>query len=254
MSQQTIKIPGRISMVTYNLWNTECWSQREPALRKFLTTFNPDILCIQEIRNETIACIADSLPQHQYVKDEQAGWTCESNIFWNSNYFEKIQHGLEELDMPETHRGLFWVRLRLIGSDKSLLVATAHFTWQGHQDEVETGFTQRNQQIRQTIQYLKDIASDDEAVFFMGDLNDPVLPRRLFPEAGYESCFKELNLLSPPTFPALPTTDDIGENQTIDWIFSNAKATALSASVPQLYYQHMAPSDHWPVQAIYQLD
>jgi len=88
----------------------------------------------------------------------------------------------------------------------------------------------------------------------MGDLNDPVLHMILFPEAGYQSCFKELNLLCPPTFPALPTTDDIGENQVIDWIFSNGKATAISASVPQLYYEHMSPSDHWPVQAFYRLD
>ena len=87
---------------------------------------------------------------------------------------------------------------------------------------------------RQMIAYLEIIAGKDVAVFFMGDLNDPVLPRILFPEAGYQSCFKQLNLLCPPTFHALPTTDDIGENQVLDWIFSNGKATAISASVPQL--------------------
>ena len=156
--------------------------------------------------------------------------------------------------MPEIHRGLFWVRLKLKGSTTTLLIATAHFTWQGHPDEVDTGFTQRNKQTRQTIAYLEKVAEKDEPVFFMGDLNDPVLPRILFPEAGYQSCFKELNLLCPPTFPALPTTDDIGENQVIDWIFCKGKATAISASVPQLYYKHMTPSDHWPVHAIYQLD
>ncbi|MEE8224978.1 MAG: hypothetical protein V3R42_04590, partial [candidate division NC10 bacterium] len=63
----------------------------------------------------------------------------------------------------------------------------------------------------------------------------------------------DLNLLCPPTYPALPTTNVISENQAIDWIFSNGKAKTISASVPQFYFNGIGPSDHWPVHAIYQL-
>ncbi len=62
-------IPNRVSIASYNLWNTECWPQREPALRKFLTSFYPDILCLQEIRPETIDCIRDTISNHCHVED-----------------------------------------------------------------------------------------------------------------------------------------------------------------------------------------
>jgi hypothetical protein len=94
-------IPTRISMVTYNLWNTQRWPEREPALRKFLAVFKPDILCLQELRSETLQCISESLATHTHVKDELPGWTNESNIFWNRDYFTEVAHGLETLDMPE---------------------------------------------------------------------------------------------------------------------------------------------------------
>lgn len=246
-------IPNRISMVSYNLWNVQRWPDREPALRKFLTAFMPDILCLQEVRNETIQCIGESLDSHERVYDKLPGWTCESNIFWNRHYFVEVAHGLEELEMPEQDRGLFWVRLALRGCDKTIFIATTHFTWQGNPEENETGLTPRNRQARQTIDHLQKLANSDEPAFLMGDLNDPVIPHVFFPKAGYQSCFKDLNLLCPPTFPALPTANDIKENQTIDWIFSNGKAKTISAFVPQFYFNGFAPSDHWPVHAIYQL-
>jgi endonuclease/exonuclease/phosphatase family metal-dependent hydrolase len=246
-------IPNRISMVTYNLWNTQRWLAREPALREYLSVFKPDILCLQEIRNETLQCICESLDTHAYIKDALPGWTRESNIFWNKDYFTELAHGLEELEMPEQDRGLFWVRLKLKGQAKTIFIATAHFTWQGHHEETETGLTARNRQARQTLAYLRKLVNRDEAAFFMGDLNDPVIPHLFFPEAGYESCFKDLNLLCPSTYPALPTTSDIRENQTIDWVFSNGKAKTIAAFVPQFYFDGIAPSDHWPIHAIYQL-
>ena len=247
-------IPNRISVVSYNLWNLKRWPERQPALREFLASFRPDILCLQELRDETLRCISGILEEHEYINDEAPGWTCESNIFWNKHYFSELDHGLEQLDMPEQDRGLFWVRLRRKGHNKTIFVATAHFTWQGNQEETDTGTTPRNRQARQTIDHLHKLVNDHEPAFFMGDLNDPVIPHLFFTRAGYQSCFKDLNLLCPPTYPALPTTNDINENQVIDWIFSNGKAATISASVPQFYFNGLAPSDHWPVHAIYQLE
>lgn len=246
-------LPNRISVVSYNLWNVERWPDREQALRNYLLTFRPDILCLQELRDETRQSVAQSLTSHECVQDALPGWACESNIFWNKHYFKEIAHGLEKLDMPERHRGLFWVRLNVLGSERTMLIATAHYTWQGHPAELETGLTPRNRQVRDTISFLKKNVFEDEPAFLMGDLNDPVIPGRLFAQAGYHSCFRELNLICPPTYPALPTTDDVGENQAIDWIFCNGRAKAISAFVPQYYFKGIGPSDHWPVHAIYEL-
>jgi hypothetical protein len=41
--------------------------------------------------------------------------------------------------------------------------------------------------------------------------------------------------------------------EAIDLIVANKHARAIAASVPQCYAGDLAPSDHWPVQAIYQL-
>ncbi len=54
--------------------------------------------------------------------------------------------------------------------------------------------------------------------FFMGDMNDAYHPQRILGRAGFTSCFAALGMQSPPT-----------------------------------YAEGLAPSDHWPVQAIYQL-
>lgn len=247
-------LPKRISMISYNIWNTVLWPERKSALDGFLKTFSPDILCLQEAREETIRSISECLPTHDHIEDDLPGWTIESNIFWNKNYFSKVEHGFEKLDMPEKERGFFWVRLKLNGSEKTIFVSTAHFTYQSHPKENETGMSPRNKQTRQTIIHLKKLSGKDEPTFFMGDLNDPVIPSTLFPDAGYHSCFQDLNLLCPPTHPAIPTAKFIRANQTIDWIFSNRKAKTISATVPQFYLEGYAPSDHWPVHAIYELN
>lgn len=107
--------PLRLSIVTYNLWNTQRWPQRAEALNKFLDLFTPDILCIQELREETQSFIDKIMPMHQRVDDEFPSWNCEGNIYWNSNLLEELEHGAEDIGMLEKHRRLFWVRLKLMG-------------------------------------------------------------------------------------------------------------------------------------------
>jgi len=69
--------PTRISLVTYNLWNTKRWPLRAPALEQFARLFQPDVFCIQELRAETQAFLDEALPGHTRVQDDFAGWTCE---------------------------------------------------------------------------------------------------------------------------------------------------------------------------------
>ena len=80
---------------------------------------------------------------------------------------------------------------------------------------------------------------------------------RLLQEAGYVSCFAALGVQPPPTYHCYPTADiQPGErvvSQCIDWLVANQHARAVAAGVPNFYYKDAAPSDHWPVQAVYEI-
>lgn len=63
----------RLSIVPYNLWNTECWPQATEALNKSLDLFTPDILCIQELRKKIQSFIDKIMPMYQCVDDKFTG-------------------------------------------------------------------------------------------------------------------------------------------------------------------------------------
>lgn len=247
--------PTRLSLVTYNLWLTERWPARAPALEKFLTLFAPDVLCVQELQPATREFLDHVLNRHARIDDSFPGWTSESNIYWRKGLFTERDHGTEEVGHLEPDRRLFWVRLELSGS-RSILVATAHLTTARHRDEAQTGHSPRVRQLKRIAAELVRLSGDAPA-FFMGDMNDAWHPQRMLGEAGFVSCFAALGMQSPPTFQCYPTANiRPGEHtitEAIDLIVANRHARAIAASVPQVYCEDLAPSDHWPVQAVYQV-
>ncbi|MEE8292226.1 MAG: endonuclease/exonuclease/phosphatase family protein [Candidatus Tectomicrobia bacterium] len=249
--------PVRLSIVTYNLWNTMRWPLRQPAVRQFVDLFRPDVLCVQELRPETRACLDDAMSQHTRVHDQLPGWACESNIYWHRGLFAESEHGAEDIGSLEEHRRLFWVRLKIAEQNRTIFVSTAHFTSQRQATETDLGQSPRIEQSRRTIAALQRLVRDNEPAWFMGDLNDAVHPTRMLHEAGYSSCFAALGIQCPPTFPCYPTANvSAGArviNHTIDWLVANQHARAVAAQVPQCYHGDVAPSDHWPVLAVYEI-
>lgn len=250
--------PVRLSILTFNIWNNSRWAERKPSLLKFFQTYQPDIFCLQELTLESRSLIDQEMRTYSRVQDDFAGWEKESNIFWNSQLLEEVEHGIEDIGISSNEfRRLFWVRLNIKDQQKTIFVATAHYTYQGHPNEVATGLSPRGEQARRTVIALEHLVKQGEPAFFMGDLNDTVLPVLILHEAGYRSCFSRLGILPPPTWPSLPTANlkpgDEFTNQTIDWLVSNDHARPLAAEVPQFYYQGHSPSDHWPVLAIYEV-
>jgi endonuclease/exonuclease/phosphatase family metal-dependent hydrolase len=249
--------PIRVSFITLNLWNTFRWDVRRPALGEFLRIYEPDVLCVQELQPETRAFLDEILPGYGRVDDPFPGWTNEGNIYWNARYLEEIEHGAEGVDIQEPERRLFWARLKLKDAGTTLLACTAHFTFRGNSDEVLTGWSPRVRQTRLTIEALGRLAGLGEAVLLMGDLNDSSHPAYLLHEAGYTDCFTALNLQSPPTAPSVPTSRRLphepAPSQTLDWIVSNARARPVAAAVPHFFFGDIAPSDHWPVLAVYEI-
>lgn len=250
-------IPTRLSIVTYNIWLTERWPARAPALERFLSLFAPDILCVQELQRPTQEFLDRLLKGHARVRDSFPGWTNESNIYWSDAMFEEIEHGAAQVGHLEPERRLFWARLRVKSSKQSIFVSTAHLTSPKHADETETGVSPRVKQLKRIAEALGWLVREGEPAFFMGDMNDAYHPQRVLAKAGFTSCFAALGMQSPPTFHCYPTAGiEPGAptvTEAIDLIVANEHARALAASVPQCYAEGLAPSDHWPVQAIYQL-
>jgi exonuclease III len=250
-------IPTRLSFVTFNLWLTERWPARAPALRKFLALFTPDVLCVQELQRPTQRFLDQTLAEHDRIRDPFPGWNNEGNIYWSREIFHEVEHGAEDIGHAEAERRMFWVRLRFTVSTKSIFVATAHLTSPRHGDESETGISPRVPQLRRVAATLARLVSENEPAFFMGDMNDAWHPQHILQTAGFVSCFAALGMQSPPTFQCYPGANVDPNEQTIteaiDLIAANKHARAIAATVPHCYEGDVTPSDHWPVQAIYQL-
>ena len=250
--------PLRISIVTYNIWGDERWECRKEALRNFMSLFDPDLVCLQEFHPVSRELLDNALSGHRRVQDNYAGWAMQSNIYWRASMFSEIEHGAEDVGIThEADRRLYWVRLQVSAFDRSVLVSTAHLTHQRHPDECKTGYSPRVAQTQRIIAELKRLNRDREPLFFMGDLNDPVHPPNLLHDEGYVSCFAALGLQPPPTFKCYPTAGvkpgALAISECIDWIVGNSEVRAVSASVPQFFFNDAAPSDHWPVHAVYEL-
>jgi endonuclease/exonuclease/phosphatase family metal-dependent hydrolase len=269
----------RISVMTFNMWKVNShpgnWPQRRLPILECLTTFTPDILCAQELHPLFHDIIVEAMPSHAYVKDDFAGWQNESNIYWNSKLFDMIEYGTSDIGMMESLRRLFWVVLKIKTpeqmtgkqnqsehiSTQQILVATAHYTWEGHTDELTTNVNLRKQQAQRTTTTLHDLQSKFSdphlAILFMGDLNEDFHPRRILREAGFIDCFTALRLPCLPTHPQRPSAhgEDILCDSTLDWIMQNNYARPILANVLRnlLCTGGYSVSDHCPVMCIYEI-
>jgi endonuclease/exonuclease/phosphatase family metal-dependent hydrolase len=251
------------------------WPQRHLPILECLTTFTPDILCVQELHPLFHDIIIEAMPSHTYVKDDFAGWQNEGNIYWNSNLFDMVEYGISDIGMMEPLRRLFWVLLKIKTPEQTIkeknqaeniaprqvLVATAHYTWEGHAEEHKTDVNLRKQQSQRTATVLHDLQSkfrDPQlAVLFMGDLNENFHPRRILREAGFIDCFTALRLPCRPTHPQRPSQpqEDILCDSTLDWIMQNNYARPILANVLRnlMCTGGYSVSDHCPVMCIYEI-
>ena len=245
-------MPQRFVATTYNLWQLTRWPEREESLRSYLQLTRPDILCVQELREPTRDLIDQELPTHTRIDDPFEGWLVEGNIYWSTGLFDMRDYGAVEIGMLEEMRRLFWARLAVIGTDRTVVVSTAHYTYQGHPIERETGQSPRVEQANRTVAALHDIAGEDEPVLFMGDLNDSANAIRILRESGMVDSFTDCGSPLLPTHPARPTAD--GNPQVLDWQFHRGPIRAMNSHVGGFFAEDIAPSDHKPVVATYALD
>ncbi len=240
------------SVCTYNIWTDTRWPERRDALASFGRTVVPDILCLQEVQPDSLVTLDAALPRHKRVHDDFGGWSNEGNIYWRDDLFDCEQRGVADIGMLEPLRRLFWVRLRLRTAPyTSVLVSTAHYTWFGH---VEALASERNVRIghaRETVRVLDELRLPGEAQLFMGDLNDSTEPISVLQRGGFQDCFTALGQTTAFTHPAAPTAS--GSPSTLDWLMGRGEIRSVLAHVIDYYEGDLAPSDHKPVMAVYEL-
>ncbi len=251
-AEQYLSTPLRFTVCTYNIWTWTRWPERREALAHFARAQRPDVLCLQELQNESRELLDEVLGDtHDRVHDDFEGWTQEGNIYWNRRLFDLVNYGATDVGILESLRRLFWVRLRSLGTGKTLIVSTAHFTWSGHADLLISEKNARIPQARRSLFELDAMLESSEPQLFMGDFNDSNEPIRVLTAGGFTDCFSAIGRVQRATYPALPTAS--GPEQTIDWMMHRGLLRCLTAEVVDFYHSDLAPSDHKPVVATYEL-
>ncbi len=242
----------RFSVISLNLWNTEYLDKRLPALTSFLETYQADIFCFQEMRKELLDVFDKVLKDHKRINDSDPGWTCESNIYFNSTMFEEVRHGRIDLQMPEKYRGVFWVELKEKNGEKSFFASTVHLTWQGNADEMASGLSYRHREALDIANKFPEIYKD-KAVFITGDFNDPIHPGTILEkQTGFKDVFTTLHEPHPITFPNLAFTDEYNLCEAIDK-FMHIGFRPLMACSPHYYMPQSGLSDHYPLAVMLEL-
>ena len=284
------------SVATWNLWKTggvpTSWELRRDSVRRALATVSPDVLFVQELHPdiaETVleglgdrySCVHESVlatldggkaqSEEETIEGVPSGWFYEGNIFYNSQLFELVESGTQDIGQKERFRRLFWARLKPKNQNgRTILVSTAHFTWQGHAAEWESDINLRKAQARATATFLDTVQRNSEPCIFGGDLNESYWPKAVLNFNHFFDCFSALRLPLRPTHPARPSVahEENNADSVLDWLFARrGKADAsvqpilarvmsdlvgLSSNDPDEELQlGVQPSDHCMVMAVY---
>lgn len=238
---------------------------------------------MQELHPLIAECILEALPGHRCIVpkgdaavegDCEQGWRHEGNIFYRQRMFSLSAYGAVDIGQEEELRRLFYARLTCAGTNgHTILVSTAHFTWQGHAAERRSDINLRKAQARRTVAALDAVQLASEPCFFGGDLNEGYWPRIILHGANFVDPFSYLHLPCRPTHPTRPSVayEEKNTDATLDWLFcrqgtdASIEARSLLASVVQDMVGlssdnpddgqllSVQPSDHCPVLAVYRL-
>lgn len=236
-----------LSFCTYNLWNTERWSERRPVLLDFLRRHRPDILALQEVRqvhlDASVLCAG-----YRYIQDSFPGFQTEGNIVYNSERFILMEYGALDVGLSGLRR-LFWAQLR--EGEEDCLIATAHFTYQALLPEARTGQSPRLEQARRTAAALQELLQKfpGAPLLFGADLNDFLNPVHILREAGFEDVYSALG--RSPLFSWPVAGMDQGAPEVDDWIFFQGPVRPLLIDRAEFYKNGVSGSDHYPLLCVF---
>lgn len=248
---------------SHNLWGDHHAEGRADALRALYERRAPDLLATQETRAWSRDLLDAAMPGHDRVHDFFPGWESQSNLWWDRQLFSEAEHGAEDVGIHDAHARLFWVRLHVKATGRTILWTTAHLSYSGNAVEVETGVNQRTPQAHRVVEELERLALPDEPVFLASDTNAIATAIWVIGNAGYSDAFTALNRQAPPTHPVIPNpfaatvgtpkSPIASPQKTIDYIFFRGPVRSRSAEVVEFFDRGIAPSDHYPVAATFGL-
>jgi len=252
--------------MTFNVWGKHRWPSREAPLRSFFKRAQPDVFVLQEVTQDILAVVDSEIKDtHSRIRDDEfEGWYCEGNIYWNHSMFTLKSHGYEDVGITSSKfRRLFWVLLQVNGTQKEVLISTAHLTYQQHKDEVETGQNPRLRQTQRVLEFLqtKSGPNNSTPIIFAGDVNDPIHPSLIMTKGGFPDVMDLLGQQKSYTWPWGFTLDEDEPKQCLDFVFCNADDSfrPVGAYVHRFQYKNFkegewpVPSDHYPVQAVFEI-
>ena len=249
-------LPTRLSLMTCNLWRTERWPDRHPHSNGCSTGSTP-----------TCSASRSSTLLRRFLERALAGHTVSTTRYRAGPPRATSTGAARSSKRWTTERKTSATRSPIgacFGSAFAWAPYASRSSWPPpiHEPAVQRrackGHPPRVRQLNRIAEALQKLVRDGEPAFFMGDMNDAWHPHNVLKRVGFVNCFAALGMQSPPTFQCYPTANiEPGEHsitEAIDILTANRHARPIAAAVPHCYASDVAPSDHWPVHAIYQLD
>lgn len=250
--------PAAVRVLTWNIhcgqdtgppWQQFDWPARKHALRQAIDDARPDLLCVQEARQEQVVFLEQVLPTHQRLgvgrDDGQSGGE-HCAIYFNRDRFTELRSGTFWLEEPTdappddarpVKRICTWARLLDRQTGRTVMVFNTH------QYLTEKARWSAAQLLRDQI-VAADLADN---IILTGDFNaGPLAPsRRLFTDAlladsaflaGQSARTKTLHHAGIPLWP-------------LDGILVGSGWRVNSHQFVKGKYRHKYPSDHFGVMA-----
>jgi endonuclease/exonuclease/phosphatase family metal-dependent hydrolase len=268
MSQTIFEAPAHRAVMTYNLkngWNFIQWEQRRDRLAEVIHAERPLLLGTQEGFSFQLRDLRDRLPGYDFVGDGRFSdltdehvaifydtgrvTIVDSGTFWLAATHDLPGSKVEGEDLP---RIATWVRCRIEGHDRELVMVNTHLTYQDIGLVVQTA---------SLVEGIDRIAGRETDVILTGDFNQPRFTPtwQTVTAAGFVDAVDVAATVEGPrfTFPDWRTWSDeeiaaVTADRRIDWIMyrpadGQPVPTGTHLRVVNTHTEPDPPSDHFPV-------
>jgi endonuclease/exonuclease/phosphatase family metal-dependent hydrolase len=232
------------------------WNKRKGLVIERIQAFDPDLLGIQECRDDEQAeFIRSSLPEHHFFGVRRASNDSTAlemaPILFRKSCFEPIQSGCFWLSQTPDVAGskswdstfartATWAELCHTPSGKTLVFLNTHFDYRPRAIDgaARLLLDWANQTLaRNPLIITGDFNADKHSSAYQlltGTLTD--VHRQAHPDSRNEATYHDFGRASPPT--------------PIDWILTSTHFTILEATIDSTHPEGRYPSDHYPVTGV----
>jgi endonuclease/exonuclease/phosphatase family metal-dependent hydrolase len=254
---------GHSERATENNWNDAKFPRRERTIR-VIREYKPDLLGVQEAREEQISDLREALPEFEFYgvgRDDGKTAGEFSGIFFRKDRFSKSAAGSFWLSAtPDTPGTTFaanklpriasWVKLNDQKSKREFIFLNMHWD---HQDE-----SAREKSAKLVRNRLDEIAKNLPAIV-TGDLNShedtkafAALADAGSSNRGLADSYRELHPARAKNEASFDDWRGTVKGSRIDFILHTVEFSPTAAEILRTSYDGRWPSDHYPVIATLQ--